>query len=224
MSSSTNSTEAVEGVGVEHIKRVFVLLRDKLPIVLTANRFFEEQTGFHNEAGTNNLVDALSHLATLVEHAAELDDTQQAEQVAHLEDHLRRSMMESFEQVLKFRLGEIAELWEEYIRAGQPSVVYRAGTGEISAPSITELEEWRREIRGLLDRGRESKRAITWEEWEQGTEALVQACIVSDKLITALEYAVTPIRRADKWRFYAITGASAVTTLGIGIVVGHWIF
>ncbi|MDQ1596672.1 MAG: hypothetical protein QOI70_96, partial [Microbacteriaceae bacterium] len=99
----TTSQDKVAGVGVTHIERVFGLLRDKLPRVFEANRYFEERTGLHNQAGTNNIVDAFSHLATLVEHGDELDDYAQGEQVAHLEDHLRRSMMEAFEQVVKLR-------------------------------------------------------------------------------------------------------------------------
>ena len=43
---------------------------------------------------------ALSHVGTLVEHAGDLDYDGQGEQVAHFEDHLRRSMMESFESLV----------------------------------------------------------------------------------------------------------------------------
>jgi hypothetical protein len=209
---------AIDGVGVRHIERIFALLRDKLPVVLSANRYFEEQTGFHNEAGTNNIVDAFSHLATLVEGAEELSDAEQAEQVAHLEDHLRRSMMEAFEQVLKYRLGEIAELWEEYLALGQPPVISSADNSHVS---IVELEGWRRDIKGLLDRGRETKRGTSWEEWEEGTDFLVQACEASETLMTTLEKAVALARRSDKQRLtYMVAASVAVATFGVGIAVG----
>ena len=58
-----------EGVYLDQLSRIFWLLREKLPRVFAATRFFEERTGLHNQAGTNNLVDALSHIGTLVEHA-----------------------------------------------------------------------------------------------------------------------------------------------------------
>lgn len=62
-----DASSTIAGVHGAHIERIFWLLREKLPRVLAANRYFEEQTGLHNEAGRNNLVDALSHLGTLVE-------------------------------------------------------------------------------------------------------------------------------------------------------------
>ena len=217
----TRSQESIDGVGVHHIERVFSLLRDKLPKVLAANRYFEEQTGIHNEAGTNNIVDAFSHLATLVEHAEELDDERQSEQVAHLEDHLRRSMMEAFEQVLKYRLGEIAELWDENLKTALPLRAQRRLTG---APTIAELEKLRRLIKELLDRGRETKRDITWEAWEEGTDFLVQACAASDQLMAALEESIA-IAKAARVRRRYVAGAVllAALTFVIGLGLGSWL-
>lgn len=47
---------------------------------------------------------------------------EQRDQVAHFGDHLRRSMMESFEQVVKARLGKIKDegLWDRYHREVVP--------------------------------------------------------------------------------------------------------
>jgi hypothetical protein len=100
-------THAVRGVYVEHVELLFGLINDRLAAVFEANRYFEEQTGIANKAGSNNLTEALSHIGTLVEYGHVMNSDQQREQVAYFGDHLRRSMMESFEQVVKARLGKI---------------------------------------------------------------------------------------------------------------------
>src|SRR5580692_7548721 len=102
-------THAVRGVYVEHVELLFGLINDRLAPVFEANRYFEEHTGIANKAGANNLTEALSHIGTLVEYASEMDSDEQREQVAFFGDHLRRSMMESFEQVVKARLGKIKD-------------------------------------------------------------------------------------------------------------------
>jgi hypothetical protein len=103
------SGHAVRGVYVAHIELLFGLINDRLAAVFEANRYFEEQTGISNKAGANNLTEALSHIGTLVEYAGAMDSDEQREQVAYFGDHLRRSMMESFEQVVKARLGKIKQ-------------------------------------------------------------------------------------------------------------------
>jgi hypothetical protein len=206
----------IDGVDVEQLKRVFWLLREKLPLVLAANRYFEEHTGFHNEAGHNNLVDALSHLGTLVENAESLGPAGQAEQVAHLEDHLRRSMTESFELVLKYRLGTIADLWDEYMYFVKPRL---RDDGERGLASYQELEERRTKIQELLDDARSSKRLTTWDEWETGTEALVRACELSDELARRLNesLAATDLEQeAHRSRRLAVAGLAAGV---VGVVV-----
>jgi hypothetical protein len=100
---------AVRGVYVEHVELLFGLINDRLAPVFEANRYFEEHTGIANKAGANNLTEALSHIGTLVEYAHAMDSNEQREQVAFFGDHLRRSMMESFEQVVKARLGKIKD-------------------------------------------------------------------------------------------------------------------
>jgi hypothetical protein len=203
----------IEGVDVAQLERIFSLLRDQLPRVLAANRFFEEHTGFHNEAGANNLVDALSHLATLVENAETLGPTGQAEQVAHMEDHLRRSMMEAFEQVLKYRLGTIADLWDDYVYFVRPLAAQEALPGV--AP-VEELEQTRSALQRLLDKGRSSKRLTTWEEWQEGTDALMEACELSDQLTRRLQESLAAV----EWRYQARRSAIATAASSLVGLVG----
>lgn len=212
----TDEQKFIDGVDVQQLRRVFWLLREKLPLVLAANRYFEEHTGFHNEAGHNNLVDALSHLGTLVENAEALGPLGQAEQVAHLEDHLRRSMTESFELVLKYRLGTIADLWDEYMYFVKPRF---RGDGAGGIASYPELEERRTTIQQLLDEARSSKRLTTWEGWEKGTAALVQACELSDDLARRLNESLAAsdleYNSRRSWRLSVVGLAVGV----VGIVV-----
>jgi hypothetical protein len=219
----------VDDVYIHHIERVFLLLREKLPLVLEANRYFEEETGIHNEAGNNNLVDALSHLSTLVQEAPQLDDNEQRDQVTHLEDHLRRSMMEAFEQVVKLRLGDLAELWEEHMSVARPLIA----SGDVrGVAGIDELDRLRRRMKTQLDDGRATKRETTWEAWQRGTDHLVEACRLSDELRDSLEEGVAAAKAKRNEREAAATarwglrlgwagiGATVVTTI-MGIIGGY---
>lgn len=209
----------VDGVYVAHVERIFILLREKLPRVLAANRYFEEQTRLHNEAGRNNLVDALSHLATLIEQAGSLDFEAQAEQVTLLEDHLRRSMMEAFEQVVKLRLGQAAELWETYSsRRGA-----RVWAEDLDAPTEAEVDRARRRVQSLLERGRAAKRDVSWRAWEEGTQYLVEACKVVVDLEGKLRRALARAeyeRRQGRARTYFVALAASTTMLVVGVLIG----
>ena len=204
------------------LERALVLLRDRLPDVFKANRFFEEKTGFHNQAGTNNLVDALSHLATLVEKAEELGPVGQAEQVAMIEDHLRRSMMEAFEQLLKFRLADVAELWEQYLAEVQP--LLDGGRALPGAVGATELLAKREEVARLLDLGRLSKRMVDWDDWEEGTGALADACDLTEELQFELESSIAAAARERPRRIWLLLGAALFAALVIGVLLGIIVF
>lgn len=205
----------IDGVDIEQLERVFKLLRERLPDVFKANRYFEEKTGFHNEAGTNNIVDALSHFATLIEQAEELGSEGQAEQVAHLEDHLRRSMMEAFEQALKFALSDAAELWDLYLDRAYP--LLSAGKEVPGAVSLQSLMEMRQRIARLLEIGRQSKREASWEDWEEGTGALAEASDIAEELCEALNRSIRSaeyVRRRMAHRRLLVAGVVLVFVVG----------
>jgi hypothetical protein len=219
LATDPHDTSTIDGVYSPHIARVFWLLREKLPRVLEANRYFEEQTGFHNEAGRNNLVDALSHLATLIEQAGSLSFEAQGEQVALLEDHLRRSMMEAFEQVLKLRLGVLAELWDTY-EAVDPASSKDAPIALLTADDV---DRTRRRIALLLERGRETKRETSWEAWEAGTQHLVDACQASADLEVQMRRGLAYAERARaKLRagVYLTAVLALITVLALGVAIG----
>jgi hypothetical protein len=222
----TGQADDVAGVRVEHIERVFWLLREKFPRVLEANRYFEEETGLHNEAGQNNIVDAFSHLATLVENAPELSPEEQRDQVTHLEDHLRRSMMEAFEQVVKERLGLLARLWDEHVKIAGPLLT----RGELrGVAGYDELWRLRRRLAGHLDKGRASKRAVNWDSWEQGTDELVQACAIADDLHGKLEQGIAAAVAYDETKTglrlgrvgIVVTIVISFVCLALGYLIGQ---
>lgn len=211
-----------EGIHADLLARLIWVLREKHPRVIAANRRFEEETGIENKLGMNNLNDALSHIGTLVEEAPNLDRDQQAGQVTLFEDHLRRSMMESWEQHLDFQLGEIDELWEEKYkgRARRLQLAHKLP----GAPSAHEIDKLRIKHKNLLQEGREAKRAGDWDGWDKGTDLLIQACATASELRTAVEDAIAAAKAyrrdwvRDKRNFvFLILGIliSASVTIGV---------
>lgn len=189
--------ESVAGIDTEQLERLLGLLRDHLPKVLESNRFFEEETGFHNEAGANNLVDALSHVGTLAENASSLSREEQRDEVTNFADHLRRSMMEGFERTLKHRLGELSERWEEYQREARPLQAQGRLRG---VPTPDALDTQRRRVRNLLHDGRASKRGSTWADWKAGTDCLAEACHGINDLATQVEQCIGAAREYQSER------------------------
>ncbi len=210
---AAHPAHAVRGVYVEHVELLFGLINDRLAAVFEANRYFEEQTGIANKAGANNLTEALSHIGTLVEYAQEMDSNQQREQVAYFGDHLRRSMMESFEQVVKARLGKIKQegLWDRFNREVVP--LLRAGKLP-TAPTEEEVLALGRDTDHHLEEGRKLKREHEWTAWDVGAKHFAEACEASTKLIAALRHGIGAAearRRSRKDRLLAVIG------IGIGV-------
>jgi hypothetical protein len=189
----------LNGIYVEHLERVIWVLREKYPRVIASNRRFEEETTYENDLGQNNLADALSHIGTLVTEAPALDRDQQAGQVTLFEDHLRRSMMEAWEQMLDFQLGEIDELWEKYMKKARPLQMQHKLSG---APTAAQIDKLRIQHKHLLEDGREAKRAGDWSGWERGTDSLIQACETASELRRGVEDSIAAARsyRRDWWR------------------------
>jgi hypothetical protein len=216
----------VDGIYVESLGRLVWILRTKYPRVLEADRRFEEETNFRNKVGTNNLVDALSHIGTLFEDAPHANFEQQRKQVTLFEDHLRRTMMEAWEQMLTFQAGEIDKLWyDDYLKIARPLQVSGALHG---TPSPDELDTKRRRYTRLLDEGRGLKRGLDWPQWEEGTDKLIEACVEASALREMLHEAIKAaeghrhrgqlLRRDTVSKGLAVLGILA--TLGAGLGLG----
>ncbi len=186
---SADPQHTVKGVYVEHVELLFGLINDRLAPVFTANRFFEEHTGIANKAGANNLTEALSHIGTLIEYAHDMDFNEQREQVSLFGDHLRRSMMESFEQVVKARLGRIKD--EGLLDRFNAEVVPLLRDGRLpTAPTEEEVRALGHETARLLDEGRERKREHKWSAWDAGAKCFADACEKSNEWENALRQGI----------------------------------
>ncbi len=221
--SDRQTQDTVADIHVEHVERLFELLKEHLPKVLESNRFFEEETGFHNEAGANNLVDALSHIGTLAENAPNLSRDEQRDEITNVSDHLRRSMMEGFERTLKHRIGEISKSWTEYERDVKPL----QERGDVrGVPTTEELATLRRRMRSQVDQGRACKRAASWDEWKKGTAHLAEACELASELGSKLEQSIGGAQQFDRdrkstrrnWISVAIGAAIGIAGIGLGFV------
>jgi PASTA domain-containing protein len=191
------------------------VMREHYPKVLAANRFFEEETGIHNELGANNLNDALSHLGTLFEQAGAMSSAQQAHEVHDFEGHLRRGMMESYEQVFRLRMGEVEKLWREHERVARPLQAEGRLRG---VPSLDELARLRRRCKLLLDDGRSAKRGHDWAAWDKGTEALAEACRTATELADALEACTAAAQQQTKQRRgfrFGLAWGALLTLIGV---------
>jgi hypothetical protein len=210
---------AVRGVYVAHVDLLFGLINDRLASVFEANRYFEEQTGIANKAGANNLTEALSHIGTLVEYAEAMDSEQQREQVTNFGDHLRRSMMESFEQVVKARLGKIKKdgLWDRYNR----EVVPLLHAGKLpTAPTQEEVLALGRRTDHHLEEGRKAKRGHEWSAWDVGAKHFADACDASTELLAALRQSIGAGEQFRSDRKNKVLAWTGLAVGALGIVVG----
>jgi hypothetical protein len=177
----------IDGVYVDHFKRLGWVLRHKLKLVVAANMFFEDETGIINEAGQSNLTEALSHIGTIFEGAERMSYSDQAHEIHEMEDHLRRSMMESYELVYRKHMGDVDKAWEHYDELVRPLLDDDKVHG---LPPVDKLEGLRRKCKRLVLDGRNCKRAHTWVEWEKGTNSLVAACKAQAELLNELNAAI----------------------------------
>lgn len=190
-----------EGVFDETFARLAWLMRTKYARVLEANRRFEEETNFNNKIGAYNLADALSHIGTIFEKAEDLDLAQQRAQVTLIEDHLRRSMMEAWEQMHVFQVGRIDQLEEEqYLPEVKPLIEQGLAFG---APAAEEIEKLRAQCNDRVHRARATKREVDWDEWEKGTDLLIEACELASRMRKVMQESIAAAqqyRREEKDR------------------------
>ena len=154
----TAADERISGVYREQIERMLEILSTRVLTVMEAHRYAEENARIYNRIGRNNLAEALSHLARLAESAPGLSDAAQRDQLTNFEDHLRRTMMESFEVVAKARLGSLKQdgIWDRYYTRAARLVDHgklpAAATGE-------EIRDLELEVRFWMEEGRARKTA-----------------------------------------------------------------
>jgi hypothetical protein len=204
--------ERINGVYREQVERMLEVLSTRILTVMEAHRYAEEHARMYNRIGRNNLTEALSHLARLAESAPDISKDEQRDQLTNFEDHLRRTMMESFEVVAKARLGKLKKdgIWDRYYANAARLVDH----GKLPAvASAEEIEELEREVRFWMEEGRTRKTAHSWDDWTYGAECLRTASDKADELSRKLREAVGAGEDYRRGRLGILVGA-------IGAIVG----
>jgi hypothetical protein len=195
-------------------ERLAEIMRVQVPEVFRATRVIEQETGYSSEIGKNMMVDVLSHLGTLAERGVGLDPEQQANQLAKIEEHLRRALIEHPEEVIRNRIVDVGERWLVYQREAYP---YRQQGTLPNAPRHQELEEDRQRIQVLLEAARSKKPAeTTWDETLTAAAEMSQAAKLTRELADKLEQCIGAAqeRRRDDRR-----ARNNVIRWTIGIIV-----
>src|SRR5690349_16265648 len=81
-------------------ERLGTVLSEHVTYVFKANRVIEQRTGYSSEIARNMMVDVLAHLATL-SSSQHLTESEQASQIAKIEEHLHRAIVEHPEEVIR---------------------------------------------------------------------------------------------------------------------------
>lgn len=210
--------EQIRGVYRSQLERMLELMATRIPTVMAAHRYAEEHARIYNRIGRNNLTEALSHLAGLAEGAENLTEAEQQDELTNFEDHLRRTMMESFEVVAKARLGTLKKdgIWDRYYTTAARLVDGGKLPAVTSRDQILELEQ---EIRFWMEEGRSRKNAQNWDEWIYGAECLRKASDKADELSRYLREAVGAAEDYRRGRTGLIVGVIGAVLGVVGIAV-----
>lgn len=210
----------IRGVYRVQLERMLELMATRIPTVMAAHRYAEEHARIYNRIGRNNLTEALSHLAGLAEGAERLSEAEQRDELTNFEDHLRRTMMESFEVVAKARLGKLKKdgIWDRYYNQAARLVDGGKLPTVASREEILELEQ---EIRFWMEEGRSRKNAQNWDEWIYGAECLRKASDKADELSRRLREAVGAADDYKRGRLGIVVGVvgAIVGVAGIAVAI-----
>lgn len=176
------------GLTQKNQERLREILSTHLPEVLRADRVIERKTGYASEICKNMKADVLAHLATLAERQTGLDHDQQASQLAKIEEHLRRAIVEHPEEVLRDRIVDVGDLWDEYQRVAVP---FRHNNELHDVPRHKELEEDRHRMDALMESARKTKPdETTWEESLTAAAEMTAAADLASELADKLHQCI----------------------------------
>jgi hypothetical protein len=174
-------------------ERLARILSEYLPELITADQVIVQKTGYSSEISKNNQVDVLAHLAYLAEKQDELDEDQQASQLAKIEEHLRRAIVEHPEEVLRDRIGDVEELWAEYQRE---AFELRENNELHGAPRHKDLENLRHRMNALMEAARKTKpKETTWDETLTAAARMTEAADLAGELADKLHECIGRARQ-----------------------------
>jgi phage terminase small subunit len=167
--------------------RLSIVLREQIPEVFRLTRAIEQQTSYSSEIGKNMLVDVLSHLGTLAE-SRDLTAEEEASQLAKIEEHIRRAIIEHPEEVVRNRIVDVRELWSIYHREAFP---YRASNELHGVPLHRALEEKRTRIDVLLESARATKPSeVSWKDSLNAAAEMTEAAHLTQELANDLDQCI----------------------------------
>jgi hypothetical protein len=209
-------------------RRLREILGEHLPEVFELDRIIEQKTGYTSEICKQMKIDVLSHLGTLAKRQGELNHDQQASQLAKIEEHLRRAIVEHPEEVLRDRIGDIEEAWVVY---QEEAFVYRERDALHGVPRHEELEELRQRIDAHLEAARRTKPdETTWEESVNAAAQVTQGADLASELADKLNQCIGEARRvradeADRrtGRRRWVIGILVAVLIAIGTTVGGYL-
>jgi|SRR5665811_524646 len=214
MAGNGGADGVFRGLSPKNQERLRAILSSYLPEAITADRVIEQKTGYASEICRNMKADVLAHLAILAERQDELNEDQQASQLAKIEEHLRRAIVEHPEEVLRDRLGDVEELWKEYHREAVP---LRANNELHEAPRHKELETIRQRIDVLMDAARKAKPdETTWEQSLTAAAEMTEAADLASELADKLHQCIGKAQMINEGKGHQ---RGERRRWGIGIVV-----
>jgi hypothetical protein len=185
-----------DGLTRENRRRLRRILSEQLPEVFVLDRIIEMKTGYTSEICRTMKIDVLAHLGTLARDQNDFDAEQQASQLAKIEEHLRRAIVEHPEEVLRDRIGDIEELWSEYQR---DAYSYREENKLAGVPRHRELEDLRHRIDLHLEAARRAKpEETTWDESLDASAQVTAGADLAAELANKLEQCIGAARRVHQ--------------------------
>jgi hypothetical protein len=173
------------------------VLQVRIPDALRAIRATEQATGYTSDIANNNLVDVLSHISTLALGSGRLSPSQQEAQIARINDHLGRVLIDHPEEVVRLRLGDVADRWLDYQREVIP--LRERGIDAPGAPPHQELEKTRQRIDVLFESARSAKASeLTWDETLNIAAEMTEAAVLTLRMAEQLEQALGAYRNRIK--------------------------
>lgn len=215
-----NPSQSFAHLTADNAARLDAILRIQIAEVFRLTRLIEGKTGYVSVIGRHNLNDALAHLSVLAD--PKLAPVDQASQLSKIEEHLRRVIVEHPEEVVRDRLGNIWELWQEYERLCYP---YRESNVLNGAPRHEELEDLRNRIRIHMERARQAKPSES--SWDKAIEAAAEATQGADlafDLANKLNQCIGTAQKLGRdTRRFRIGAGIAVAGILIGLGGGYFI-
>lgn len=219
---TTTPTEPFGHLEAANRARIAHVLADQLPEALSLNRIIEQRTGYTSQIGRTMLLDVLAHLGTLASQR-HLSPEQQATQLSKVEEHLRRTIIEHPEEVVRERIIQIRELWTEYQREAYG---YRESDELRGTPRHSDLEAMRQRIDDLMESVRRVKPdETTWEESIDVSANMSEAAHLSGELADKLEQCIGAAKRITATKQQEVIAAARsrrsnrLTALGILIAI-----